>query len=206
MRIDRKALPVAAPLFVAAQLERQRSALERGAAIGRAQDHTLLPTLVQIRADRQIQAIWIGRIQREALHAETAAVLMAHPVHQRQPALVARLPAVGAADIGTGVQQALLLRMKDQAADEAAAADGDIAPAVAGHVILRRRAGHQQENEQREGQAKRVHGISCRGTAVRRQEAHLGRGTKRAPVHRRNGRRTGRSRGLHQNVKRSVAA
>jgi hypothetical protein len=171
--IDGQALAIAAPLFVAAELERQRRPLEGSATIGRAQDRAVLPTLVQVGADGQVETIGIGRIHGQAFDAEAPAVVVPHPVHQRLPATLARQPAVGATDVGARVQQPLLVRMEHQAADETATADRDIAPVVVGDVVLRRRAGHQQENGKREDQAKREHGISCRGEQpVRRQDAH----------------------------------
>ena len=128
--VDGKPLAIGPAQFVAAQLEWQLGTLEAAALVVRAQDGAIAAACMQVSTHRQIQSARVGWIHRHAFHAEAALVLCAHPIQQRLPALLCRIPTVGAADIGARVLQPRLLRVEHQAGNKATAADGDVVPGV----------------------------------------------------------------------------
>jgi hypothetical protein len=84
------------------------------------------------------------------------AVILAEMVQQRQPALARGVEAVGAADVGAGVEQALLARMEDEAVDEAAGAETQAAPVVAGCGVGGRGVGPGRQGGEQAGGLQQV--------------------------------------------------
>ena len=130
VRVHGQAFAVAASQFIATQLERQVAALERSAAVARTQDRAVARAFVGVGAGGQVEAPRIGRIDRDALDAGEVGIVMAEPVGQRDPAPRRGIPAVRTAHVGTRIGQAALGGMELDAGDEAAAADGHVAPGV----------------------------------------------------------------------------
>ena len=73
------------------------------------------------------RVLWV---ERKSFGAVQAHVVLADPVHQRDPAAVGSVPAVNAADVGTGVNKPFYGRTRHNGADESAAVKADVAPVV----------------------------------------------------------------------------
>ena len=130
MGIDRQSFAVAARELVAAQFEGQVGTLERAATVLRTQNGAVTGFRIGVSAGREIHAFGIGGVDRQAFDTSEIDVFDADPIGQRHPALVHRIPPIGAAYIGTRVRQSLFGGMEHQAGDEAAAADGHVVPPV----------------------------------------------------------------------------
>jgi hypothetical protein len=132
VRVDDEPLAHAAAGHVAAELERQRADLPGRPAVGGAQHGAVVGVpAVGVHACRGVDAVRVHRVGGEADDAVVAPVAPADPVQQGDPPLAALLPAVGAADVGAGVDQVGFGAVEHDAGDEPAAGDLDVAPRVA---------------------------------------------------------------------------
>jgi hypothetical protein len=93
--IDRETLAVAAPVFVAAELEGHVGALEGAATVFRAENGAIGSARVGIGAARQVDPIGVGRIDGDGLDAHQVHILIRHPVQNRLPAMRGVIPASG---------------------------------------------------------------------------------------------------------------
>ena len=120
--VDRQALADRPAVVVAARRERQ---VEEGpaaaAVVGDVQPRG------RVRRGRHagdhVDALVVGGVQGDALDAVMEALGRGETVVDRDPGRRARVPAVGAADVGARVEQVPGARMEDQAGDITAAAE-----------------------------------------------------------------------------------
>jgi len=122
-------------------------------------EEVLVGPLVGVRADDQVQLVRVHGIGGDRLDAGPVPVVRGHPVEQRDPPAVRRIPAVRRAHVGAGVDEVLLLGAEDDARDVPAAHDLHVLPGVR----LRRRAGGGQGHEAQAG-----------GGGAQRREPHAG--------------------------------
>ncbi len=128
--VDRQPFARPAAVLVAAQLERQVGALEGAAAVLGAQDRAVAGPVVGVGARGEVEPVGVDRIGGQRVDAQQVPVLLAEPVGQRDPLLGPGVPAVGAAHVGTRVQQALLPRVEHQAGDVTAAHHLGVSPRI----------------------------------------------------------------------------
>ena len=133
--IDGQPLAHRAAVLVAAHLHRHVDGLPGVAAIVRAEDGAVADPRAGVRPRGQVDLVGVDRIGRQALDAEEVRCRARSWSVRATQVLCRRVPAVGAADVGARVDQILLDRAEDDAADEAAAEDGDVLPVV-GDVAL----------------------------------------------------------------------
>jgi len=155
--IDRHPLAVAAPRFVAAELDRHVGARERPPLIGRAEDRPVGDLGRRVRPAGEVDLVRVARIDGDALDAHQVEVGVGDPVEQRLPAVCLGVAPVGAADVGAGVEDVLGGRVEHEPVDEPAAHDLDALPGVGdgrGRGGRRREGG---EREQAEGGSRGVH-------------------------------------------------
>ena len=89
------------------------------------------PALAKVaRPAEHVDALRVGRVERERLGAVQALVVLRDPVHQRDPPLVLEIEAVDAAHVGSRIEHIFGLRVEDHRRHEAAAIEADIAPVV----------------------------------------------------------------------------
>ena len=129
--VDLQPLAHAAAGHVAADLERQVRLRPGGAAVRRPQDRAVVRVpAVRVRADGGVHLVGVHRVGGQRQDAVVAPVVPADVVEQGDPALRRLVEPVRAADVGAGVHQTLLGLVVDDAGDEPAADDLDVAPAV----------------------------------------------------------------------------
>ena len=138
--IDGEPLAHRAAVLVAAHLHRHVDRLPGVAAIVRTEDGAVADPRAGVRSRGQVDLVGVDRIGRQALDAEEVRVAP-QLIGERDPGLAGRVPAVGAADVGAGVDQPLLDGAEDDAADEAAAENDDVLPVV-GRAPLQAAARH----------------------------------------------------------------
>ena len=133
-RIDDHPLAGAAAFAVAGHFETGRGVGPGRAAVGRTVDAGIqLPGLgAGVLAGGDVNAIRVVGIEGDGLDAEVLELIVEAPdvVVEGDPAVGGRVEAIGAADVGAGVDQAGLGRMEDGAGDEAAATDFRRSPVV----------------------------------------------------------------------------
>jgi len=156
LRIDRETLAGAAAGLVAAKLHRDGRAFPSAPAVGRAEDRAVTHVRMRVSAGGEIDALRVGGIEGEALDALEVPIVAPEPVEQRLPGAAGAIPAIGAADIGARVRHAGRRRVKLDARDKAAAADGHATPRVrlgADRYSGQTRCGEQcrAKTEEREG-------------------------------------------------------
>jgi hypothetical protein len=86
-RINRKALAIAAPIFVAAEFEWHVGPLKALALVIGAEDGAVGRTRVGVSSARQVDPIGIGWIHRDGLDSHQVEVLVGHPIQNRLPAM-----------------------------------------------------------------------------------------------------------------------
>jgi hypothetical protein len=119
--IDHQPLAGVAAVLVAADLHRQLGLGPGGAAVGGAQQRPAARIGAGIFAGRHVQPVGIVRIDRQAQRPGQLAVGALEAVVQGHPGACRAVEAIGSADVGADVDQPLLGRVVDHAADEAAA-------------------------------------------------------------------------------------
>ena len=130
LRIDRETLAGATTGLVAAKLHRNGRAIPSAPAVGRAEDGAVADVRMRVSAGGEVDALRVGGIEREAFDALEIPVVAPQPVEQRLPGAADAIPAIGTADIGARVRHAGRRRVKLDARDKAATADGHATPRV----------------------------------------------------------------------------
>ncbi|MFK4593917.1 hypothetical protein RKD30_000584 [Streptomyces pristinaespiralis] len=160
--VDDQSLAGAAAVLVGAEPDRQVGTRPGGSPVVGAQHGAVARPALGVGADGEVEPVGVVRVDGDRLDAEEVVVVPAEAVVERRPGPLAGVPAVGAADVGAGVGEALDAGVEQDTRDEAGAADDDVAPAV--RLGRLRRGG---EVGRRDGGA-----LGGRGHAV--QEGHGG--------------------------------
>src|SRR5262245_1650554 len=150
--VDRQALAHRAARHVAADFEGQIRPLKTIASVGGAEDRAvLIRPFVGVSPGGDIKAVGVYRIGGDAVDAGQVPIVEADPVAQRNPAARALIPAVGAADVGSVIDQVLFGSVEDDAWNKAAAADGDVAPGISLGRLREREVGRRARSVDERG-------------------------------------------------------
>jgi hypothetical protein len=104
--------------------------LPGAALVGGAHDGGWAAPVGGVEAGGDVDLVGVVGIECEAFDAGEAGVFAIDEVGEGNPALAGVVRAVGSADVGAGVDEALLGGGEDEAVDESSAADDDILPDV----------------------------------------------------------------------------
>ncbi len=140
-RVDEQPLPAPTPVLVAPELHGEVGALPGGPTVLGPQHGPVAGPGLRVRPEGEVQPVRVGRVDGHGLHAEQVPVVPADVVGQRDPPVGPVVPAVGTADVGTGVGESADGGVEENAGDEAGAALDRIAPAVRGSRGGRGRGG-----------------------------------------------------------------
>ena len=128
--IDLEAFAGAAAIFVSAEFEGEVGAAPGLALVGGIEDGGVFGPGGGVLSDRFVDVVGVGGVGGEGEDAGELGIVAAEGVVERDPGGRGVVPAVGAADIGAGVDQILLGGGEFDAVDETAAGDWGVGPSV----------------------------------------------------------------------------
>src|SRR5205085_2489799 len=108
---------------IPADFERQIEPLERLTIVERTQNRAVLVRpLVGVSTNCKINAPWIYRIRRNALHTTQVPIVRADPVEQWNPPAGCWIPAIRASNVGARINKIRLARAENNTGYEPAPA------------------------------------------------------------------------------------